>query len=55
MNRDRAVQLTYFLLRVVAGLLFLQAAFPLPVDFPAIEVTLVAFVASVRNDAQSLA
>jgi hypothetical protein len=30
-------------------------AFPLPVDFPAIEVTLVAFVASVRNDAQSLA
>jgi len=29
--------------------------FPLPVDFPAIEVTLVAFVASVRNDAQSLA
>lgn len=25
MSRDRAVQLTYFLLRVVAGLLFLQA------------------------------
>ena len=30
-------------------------AFPLPVDFPAIEVTLVAFVASIRNDARSLA
>ncbi|MBI4467369.1 MAG: DoxX family protein [Acidobacteria bacterium] len=25
MNRERAIQLTYFLLRVVAGLLFLQA------------------------------
>ena len=37
------------------GLILEVQAFPLPVDFPAIEVTLVAFVASVRNDAQSLA
>ena len=37
------------------GLILEVQTFPLAVDFPAIEVTLVAFVASVRNDAQSLA